>query len=483
LLAVIYFFTRLIYLDADFPVWNFSYYCEIDELHYTLTAFNWVEGGYSPTGVPLAPEGSYFSLIHQLVTALTLFIFGDNYYGLRVPSIIAGFAIYTSFYVILLKRFGLLASATFSLLLISNISFVMATRIAEPTIFRMAAASLLILYYFYFSLKSPLNGLIAGILTGVAWCFFYPTNAFLALFSFLIVGFFTDGDKLKTLFFYAVGLSVSILIFFFISSLLGADWESIYSMSKLISARVSVSPSEGMIDHFKSIGDATYFRVDPLLFYVSIGASIFVILATALRKNLFHKVDLIILIFLICFILQTLFINDYPQRKLVFILPGIFYLIILTINILQQFFSQIRLAYFLVCALGVFYCLVEISRFSLTSFQQIYASPRYDYKLAMKNLSDLNGERVIGGWTYGFRLYNSYKPYLNIYSPLYYFHPDKYYELIGLAGLHGDAKYSIAYGNEKTFDAMKKIGFEPQRVVLKSYDPEYPDVYLFQFKP
>lgn len=173
--------------------------------------------------------------------------------------------------------------------------------------------------------------------------------------------------------------------------------------------------------------------------------------------------------------MQCAFINDYPERKLVFALPVFIYICILTANMISIKAHEKVSKIF-----GTVLVIALLMLFSKDTFNSIYKNPKYNYKTAMEDLSTLNNERVIGGWAYGFRLYNNYKPYLNQYV-LMYSNPEHYYALLYEAGKNGDAKYSLEYDDDLTERKMKSIGFHKERLAFKSNDPTYRDIYIYKF--
>lgn len=145
ILVVFFLASRILFLDSEIPSWKQTNYSPIDEFYYTTQAFDIVEAVHSPDGKLLSSQYSAYNIIEQLTTAGTLYLLGDNYYGPRMPSVIAGLIVLICFYFIVLKRFGLTSAIIFSPLLTLEQSFTLATRIAEPTIFRMAAAATILL--------------------------------------------------------------------------------------------------------------------------------------------------------------------------------------------------------------------------------------------------------------------------------------------------------------------------------------------------
>lgn len=478
ILFIIYLISRLYALDSDIPLWGKSHYSPIDEFYYTTLAFDIVEGAYAPGGRDVGGWFSAYNLIQQLLTAGSLFLFGDNYYGLRISSVFSGFFVFLIFYFILLKRFGLLWAVMLSALLLANFSFILATRISEPTIFRMAAATAFIAFCSVTDRFGTRRAFALGLITGIFWIFVYPTNAFLLLAGLVIVAISHEKRSTANLWNYSVGLIVSGAAYLLCYFILGNDVGSLLAVKDTFSNRVSGLDGgllKGMLIKLLSVRQAGFFSTHRYFFYTTL-VSFVVIMWCALfdRKRLLW-VDRVFLVFIICFLLQTAFVNDYPERKLIFMLPASLYLC----GFLMRFLSD-RLNYDSLRVICVSAAVAALCGFSIYSFNNIYKNPNYLYKTAMQDLKFLGSERVIGGWGYGFRLYNSYRPYLNIYGMIYA-NPVRYFHMLSEAGGRGDAKFIIEYGDRKTACKLRKVGFVKEKLIFKTNDPVYPDMFLYEF--
>ena len=469
--------SRTYSLDADMPPWAASAYSPLDEFYYTTSAFDMVEGIHSPGGELLSPQYSAFNLVEQFVTAGTLFIFGDNYYGLRMPSVLAGAVVVAAFYLLALRRFGLMAAVAFSVLLMAEYSFVLASRIAEPTVFRMAAAAALLLYLARSEVVERRQIIVLGFVACSAWLFIYPTNAFLGL-----VGFFTvlaDNPKrmMSSARRYISGVVLCAVLYVFCFYLLGHETSELAITKNMFSERVSTGAGfkAEALGKLMAIGDARYFASHPQFLVASVFSLSLLALLAVFDKKGVSRIDRILLSFSVCFLLQCAFVNDYPQRKLVFMLPVCLYLCFFAAHVLFDMLNRPG-----TWVLGVSSTAFVAYAFATPAYQNVYRAPQFTYKEAMIGLKSLGREHVIGGWGYGFRLYNDYLPYLNIYT-LIYPQRARYYQLLQEAGQRGDAKFTVEYGDKTAEETMAKIGFVKERLIFKTNDPIYPDVFLYKF--
>lgn len=477
-LLVAYFFSRIYALDSDIPLWSKSHYSPVDEFYYTTLGFDIVEGINSPSGKDVGSGLSTYNLVQQLSTAGSLFLFGDNYYGLRMPSVFAGLVVLLFFFLILLKRFGFLWAVILSALLVANFGFILATRIAEPTVFRMAAAAVFIVFCSATDRFGAKRAFMLGCIAGVFWLFVYPTNAFLPLTGLVIVAISYEKRSAANLLSCVAGLAFSGVFYLSCFVILGNDVSSLLAVRDTFSDRVSGTEGgllKGMLIKLLSVRQAGFFSAHLYFFYATL-ASLAVMIWCALfdRKRLLW-IDRVLFVFIFCFLLQTAFVNDYPERKLIFILPASLYVCGFCVRLLLDRVDRVSLR-----GACIFSVIAVLFAFSMYSFKNIYENPSHRYKIAMQNLKFLGNDRVIGGWGYGFRLYNSYRPYLNIYGMIYT-HPDKYFSMLLEAGLRGDARYTIEYGDQKTVCKLERVGFQKERLILKTHDPIYPDMFLYKF--
>ncbi|VVM97099.1 hypothetical protein PS662_03148 [Pseudomonas fluorescens] len=461
------------------PSWVSSTYSPIDEFYYTTQAFDIVEGMHEPNGKLLSSQYSAYNITEQLTTAASVYTFGDNYFGLRIPSVLAGLIVLVLFYLLVLNRFGLAYATSFSLILMSEKSFVLATRIAEPTIFRMAAAAaiIFILAKQDYTQKNQLR--VIGFVTCFAWLFIYPTNAFLGLFVLITLATSNPKNLAPSLGHYLTGCLLCVVVYLISYYSLGNTFSDVLTTKSIFSARVLSETEPSFIAQINSklmgLTLASYFISYPYVMWMSIFSLIVMTILVPIRNKLVTRTDKVIYIFCVCFLLQCAFINDYPERKLVFLLPICLYMGLFTLYIILRLLpAKIALI------LGATVVTAVIATITPLTFNTIYKNPQYTYKNAMKELSYLDNQRVIGGWSYGFRLYNNYKPYLNRYT-IIYSEPERYYQMLNDAGKQGNARFTIEYGNDKTEQKMNSIDFHKYKPAFKSNDPSYPDVYVYKF--
>ena len=207
--------------------------------------------------------------------------------------------------------------------------------------------------------------------------------------------------------------------------------------------------------------------------------------------------------------LQTIFINDYPWRKLIILLPfflllvasgsqmiwrkwvnlkkttmfslgglGIMFLMLLLYW--EQVFFSTHVFPLVTTVFGIFLMLfagikrtkseiVPILLFVLLMLPEVYYSiqhyiinPTYYYKNMYKSLSEYDGHKFIGGSSMGFRVYNETVPLLSKYH--YYGRMDEYWRDTEKLSRNGQKDYSIDYDFME--EEYKKIGFRPVKIIM-----------------
>lgn len=100
LLCALFFISRVAFLDSDLPPWDVCQYQPIDELYYSITAFNiYHYGDILHKVIPyVESDSSTENLLGNLLASITLFLFGNNYYGMRMSSVLAAFFIFVMMY-------------------------------------------------------------------------------------------------------------------------------------------------------------------------------------------------------------------------------------------------------------------------------------------------------------------------------------------------------------------------------------------------
>jgi hypothetical protein len=326
--------TRVVFLDRDIPPWSVSQYSPIDEFTYVLPAFNLHHyGTWTHQFAPWAQvEGWPMNVAQAVLAAITLQVGGYSYLGLRFASVVFGLVAFLAMADVVRRRVysamdagisprlgsGVLAAALALLLL--DFSFLLAGRIIEPTIARLAGIALLIWLvdrgYLLGDRHSLARSLALGAFVGVLVWFVYVYNAFIvpaAMIALVVrVRAAEDRGVVRHIAAFVLGaLLVTILYFVFVYAVYGhspIEWFRTWIQYYDDSSRVAGASTRNLWSMF----EANIFRLDRsllLLFLLSLPVFSWRTIRTrrpsaVLIASAFGLV-----------LLQSLFVADYPVRK------------------------------------------------------------------------------------------------------------------------------------------------------------------------
>jgi 4-amino-4-deoxy-L-arabinose transferase-like glycosyltransferase len=502
---------KVLIIDIDLPNWKIAYYQPLDEAYYVYKVINLFHTGsldnLDKTGVFGVP------IFTNVVTYFSLLIFGNNYTGLRFSSLVFAIISVVFFYLILKKMTQKkLLIWTGVLLLAINYPFTLSNIVVEPTIARIATGLITLYLLMRWSGKGEYSNKSVFVLSTVCtllWIFTYPTNVFVLLALSIIV--FTYGDdklinRIKRLIPLLSGILLSTLVYYLFCMLMGDNLLETASRSgQQYGNRVGFT-LQSLYWNFMNIFRANIFRFNALLLFLSI-VSIPVIIRKQ-RRSMF-QIPMIPFIFYTCFIIQCFFINDYPQRKLIFLLPFVILLIIQFFELTMDDSSRLVrnsillgisfIVFFLLNKHGkgmgqflfsitgmlcviVFMLIKKYRKFSLCAIISLlliiecYSTYKYTlksmtkyYKEAFQSLDKYKNKKIIGGFAYGFTLYNTNTAYYNLYrynkiNNNYHNDPDLQAKVQKLAKESSDIDYTISYETDSV--DFKYGNFERVEIII-----------------
>lgn len=373
ILLTIFVISRTAFLDRDLPPGLVSYYVPIDEFYYTIPAFNLYHyGEMNHNVVPdIVDINVPVNIMENAMTHWSLSIFGNDYYGLRMASFFSALAIFILLYFILKKildrdpEFGVEDSASDQGLngkyilyflmayLLCDFSFLVAGRVAEPTIFRMLALVIVIYLGSLHVLSKPLESkwvsIFLGFLALAAVVFVYIYNAFIffALAVTVFMWAYQAGRKnaFKQGAFFLLGSLLCLLCYqvfaqvVYHSSLLEV-YQSLLPFRDRMGLGISnISKIELLETHLLNAAlpfMTNIFRFNVVfLFLFLISLPVFIQKVNTERSNF----DILIANLLVFLVMQSVVINDWYLRKLVIILPLSIILIAIAYTYSGQYFQ------------------------------------------------------------------------------------------------------------------------------------------------
>jgi hypothetical protein len=355
ILLIIFFVTRLIYLDADIPTFKLLLISGPDELYCNIAGFNlfhygtWVHKVFDF----LPPDELPFTALQNFLTFLGLELFGNNFYGLRISPVICGAIVTICVMYVLNSQIkqddpeGILPVVAIGIYMLFDFFFLASNRFNEPTIFSMPMITLAMAALTVIdkqSGKSLCYGtLFCGILAGFSFTFVYIYNVYWA--SALAVTVFLSQWKkgsreirYHTLLF-AFGALISFVCFlvfldkaynmtliYYISLMKGIGGRGTNRVPQMANFHQFITLVRGNWKiAFQQFVTNNLFLYNPGLLFIFLSA-VPIFVAKAVRER--RTVDVFILLFFAFRICMSIMIPyDLYQKKLVQMFPCVVYTI------------------------------------------------------------------------------------------------------------------------------------------------------------
>lgn len=340
-------FLRIIILDNDLPPRIITNILPFDELYYTIPAFNLYH--YNKLSSPkllsfkIKEDATIGNALQNVITYFTLLIFGNNYYGLRMSSVIISLFSILLLFLIFRKIDKDKIKLSLFLLFYFGIefSFLIASRSNAPVSFRMFSLLLIVYISFYIKDMKKLD-FILGFLSTLGIFFVYFHNIFIwfaSLFAIIIYSYLNYRKEIyKNIFLFFLGTVVAVLLFnVFIQSAYHINIIDYFDALQVYTRRLSFSSHSNSF-LFTSLNNifnffiTNIFKLNISLFFIYM-LSFPIFLYTVWKRKSFINI-FILLLFLMLFG-QSIFENSYYQRRLIIMLPiigMIIYISVININ-------------------------------------------------------------------------------------------------------------------------------------------------------
>lgn len=326
LAALVLTLLRVLVVDIDPPARDLTDYLAKDECFYVYPAYD--RFVYDEAFRDTAPRWYGIPVLTNLLAFVGLETFGSNYLGLRIGSVLLAALSLVLFHRLLrfLTRDLWLLNAL-PLLLCLDASFGFGSIMVEPTMSRMAMMLLMMVMAVRRLERHGPTPLGAVLLCAISvWISLptYPTNAFVILgvaLSALLMEWNTYRSRTRLMSTaLAMGLSIalSLALLFGITALLGfKDIEAFQTANEAYRSRVSVSLG-AWLQNVQHVPYANFLRLNPALLLGSLMAAAALL---TLRGVRWSASAIVVVSFSAALLAQTIFINDYPKRKLLMLLP------------------------------------------------------------------------------------------------------------------------------------------------------------------
>ncbi len=346
-LTIVY-FARLLYIDSDVRApWGVLNYQPFDEGCYGALALHKINFGtmnpnnfYSGTYEYLMVAHVINNLIGNVFSYFTMIIFGDNYLGFRLGPVIAGYIV-TILFVLILKEFmskynkkeNLKSKLTFYFFityLILNFVFYNASRIVEPTLYRLLFLQLIIYIFVKEDIPENVRSFLVGFLSVFSVFFVYITNLFIGVPIAAILFLYLLNHEAKKAKQYFTGCFIGGVLAYILAFIY---YYFVWNTTPIKNALNAIFSFQGVAgyniagasvwDTITSFLSSNIFLYNPILIAVFFLAMPYFIYKIIYNKNK----DVLFLLFIILgLFMQTLISEDYIVRKSLLIFPAILYL-------------------------------------------------------------------------------------------------------------------------------------------------------------
>lgn len=345
---------RFIFLDQDSKSFFIDGVAQEDEAYYTIGAINEVleEKGMK---LPVDPSLESEALVMQSkpLTYLGLKVFGNTFWGLRIPVVLVSLLCIYLFWIICCRFVSTeMALCVIGLLVIFfDFTFFQLSRFHTPLIYAVAGVLLITYYMISRSLDSNRHFFILGVLGVIAVGILYVYSAFMLMAIGIVV--LERAIRLRKLSFIVYALLGGVSGIAIVAGAMYIVGDSFSNVLEVLLAHgggvekvdgngagTFIGIIKGMVGTVVTIITSNFFRFNmPFLFVFLLVLPLAV--RSAWREK--DKINVILLLILACFYCQSIFVHSYPFKKNVMIYPIILLLTIYNLRSLPAFLEQQRL--------------------------------------------------------------------------------------------------------------------------------------------
>jgi len=360
---------RFAYLDQDAPVYQLANVSQEDEPYYSQGALLKLctnEGrtvkGFEKT------KGEVFDIYNRQITYFSLKLFGNNYWGLRVPDVLASIL----FILLMYSIFKVIKAdnefvVLFLTLLLTNFYLFVFSRYNNPQIFSVLVITLALWVLIKYGYQKPLPLIALGFISAYTVLFVYPMNFFLlAGMGIFILVKTIEQKKIALTLFFTTGVLICFLALLISLHSIGRNLHDTYialvasgtgESGVLIKATSLMSVWENIYRSIIAVMGTAYFRFQlPLLLGVLIAIPILFMKAGD-KNDRESDTSLLMLILMATQLAQNYFAYNYPFKKMLVDIPIATISVFLTVGYFKKpvtnRLQQISMSIFLVFSLGL----------------------------------------------------------------------------------------------------------------------------------
>ena len=349
-LFLVLFIPRIFFLENDLPAFGIGLYQPKDEGRYSMMAIDYYKYNnlYSANGYDIYTPPTFRANILQNALQIVFFsLCGNNYWGLRLPSCILSFGVVGLLIrIIFCKCKGernlfpyykeiILCTLVF---LGSSFPFLLASKVAEGSIARMFSISLALWICCENKFNEEERFFMLGLFSVLSIFLIYLSNVTLVLANVGLLFYFLLCRR-EVLWTYVKNILSGVIVGVIFSEIY---YLKVWKIGAIHNFLISINSfSDRLIpsDTAKRSGGSFAFFISNMFFFDFVLLVLFlfgVFLIMIYLRNHINVPMAYTLFIVFAFIFQTLFTNDYNERKSILVLPAIFCIIYFSITILFE---------------------------------------------------------------------------------------------------------------------------------------------------
>lgn len=396
---------RFLYLDQDAPAYMIGGITQEDEPYYCLGAISRYNADQDRVIKGLEHiNGDGLMLYSSHIVYLSLKVFGNTYWGLRLPCVLISLCIILLLYDILRRQ---KVDKTILLLVMlymfTDFYFFLFSRFETPQIYSMLAITWVLWLYFKYGMASNRGIFLIGFFVFFSVSFIYAYNAFLIMVFGLLSVFQSCNQKsVKPLVFFSSGIITCMLLY--LGTLMAIN-SSVGELITVLSGHgggiegVKSSEMLGMnfLAHIKNIyGKLIQLPVTNLFRYnLSVLLLFFFTFPFMFRQVLREKSEkhLMFLLFVFALILQSYLAVSYPFKKLIVVFPVVVLVLADVLTEALKYYKQFdfrKKIYLVICMVIILVlCSINFKLNNSKAYWDVFNLGYYDNTGGLYNILNL----------------------------------------------------------------------------------------------
>jgi len=336
---------RFTYLDQDAPVYQLTNICQEDEPYYSQGAIlklckddGRLVNGFSKSH----SEG--LDMYNRLITYVSLKVFGNNYWALRIPDVIISLL----FILFMFSSFKIIDPDSdliflFVMLLFVNFYLFVFSRYNNPQIFSILAITISLWIFIRYGYERPLPLILLGFTAAYSVLFVYILNVFLMMgIGLFILVKAIKQRNFSILIYFVTGCIICLLFFIACLHVVGSSFSLVYNQilnagsgdnsSVLVKTNNITSALGNIYRAITAITNTGYFRFQLPFLLLALSAAPQLIYKAFSKQEKNGNLALLIILIIFCQLIQNIFVVSYTFKKMLVTIPMIMIYVFLIMN-------------------------------------------------------------------------------------------------------------------------------------------------------